>query len=85
VRAGNYLRDIHHRDNRRAARRHFSGIEREIGHHTIDRARDSRVFELGLRGFIATLGSVALGCCRFDRLVASESLKISRRFFAVSY
>ena len=76
VRADDHLRQIHHRDDRRAARRHLTRIERQVGDDAVDRARDARVRELRLRRLVVALGRVALRGRGLERLIVRESLKV---------
>ena len=80
------LRDVHHGDDGRAARRRLAGIERQVGDDAVDRARDPRVTELRLRRLVAPSGGVALRGWRPSAPGrCAKPCRSSRRLRAISY
>ena len=49
VRLGNDLRNVHHREQRRGGRSHFTGVKRAVSNETGNRAANFRIAELRFR------------------------------------
>ena len=67
MRARGDSRNVHHRDQWRSRSRHFTGVQRTIRHHAIQRTANLRIAELRARTFILSLrgGELALQTLEF--------------------